>query len=165
MNKVEKEHFSAVYIFKSFLVLGKKIWYVLSVKDKRFNDLKAAGGMSNSGEDPKATAIREGMQELGVMITDMIFVHECFRVNHYQYYFLATEVSNLPELDDERKMSEIKGKKPGDSLHMRWVNLVEFSQCVYKGQFVAFKKALLKKAELDQVFAMDNIKLLRNLSV
>jgi 8-oxo-dGTP pyrophosphatase MutT (NUDIX family) len=149
-------HFSAGYIFKKI----DDIWYVLSIKDKRFNEPKAAGGMSEVGEDPIATLRRELRQELGVDVINAVLVHEVGKQNHTQYFFLITEVSGLPAIDEKRELREIKAGVPGDVLDMSWVTLDEFSKKVYKGQREAFSKAVIKKAEDDRVFCMDNLNLL-----
>ncbi len=149
-------HFSAGYIFQKI----DNVWYVLTVQDKRFRDLKAAGGMSADGEDPIATLRRELRQELGVEVINAVLVHEVSKTNHVQYYFLVTEVSGLPTLDEKRELREIKAGVPGDALDMRWATLEEFSRRVYKGQYEAFSRAVIKMAEGDRAFCMDNMKLL-----
>ena len=148
-------HFSAGYIFQKI----ENVWYVLTVQDERFRDLKAAGGMSADGEDPITTLRRELRQELGVEVIDAVLVHEVDKKNHIQYYFLVTNVSGLPTLDEKRELREIKAGVPGDVLHMCWATLDEFARRVYKGQYEAFSKAVIKMAE-DRTFCMDNMKLL-----
>ena len=149
-------HFCAGYIFQKI----DGIWYALIVKDRRFKEPKAAGGMSADGEDPGATLRRELRQELGVDVVSAVFVHEVNKRNHTQYFFLVTEVNGLPAIDEKRELREIKAGVPGDALDMSWVTLEEFSQQIYKGQFEAFSKAVIKMAEEDRVFCRDNMKIL-----
>jgi len=148
-------HFSAGYIFQKI----EGIWYVLVVKDKRFNEPKAAGGMSEDDEDSITTLRRELRQELGVDVIEAVIVHEVNKGDHTQYFFLVTEVRGLPAIDEKRELREIKAGVPGDALDMSWVTLDEFSRRVYKGQYEAFQKAVKKMAE-DRTFCMDNLKYL-----
>jgi hypothetical protein len=157
---MELNHYSGGFIFVKF----KDKWYALIVKDRRYNEPKAAGGMSEGLESPEATVLREMMQELGISVVDIVQVHEV-QVNdvHSQYFFLVTKANNLPSLDEKRMLKEIKGGKPGDELEMSWITLEQFAQCIYWRQTDAFNKAVVKMAELDRDFCIDNMKILQRI--
>jgi 8-oxo-dGTP pyrophosphatase MutT (NUDIX family) len=154
---MDTSHFSAGFIFKKF----GSVWYTLIVRDKRFSDLKAAGGMWAEGENPLDTLYREFRQELGVEVRKAIHVHEVKKVNHIQHFFLVTDVTGLPELDEKRELKEIKGGRIGDVLEVSWVTMKEFSQRIYHGQIPAFAKAIAEMATPSQEFCDDNVGLLR----
>ena len=142
-------HFSAGFFWKKF----GDIWYALVVQDKRFRDLKAAGGMWIEGEGPMATLIREFRQELGVELVSAIWVHDVLKTNHTRHFFLATEVNGLPALDERRELKETKAGKPGDTLEMCWVTMREFADRIYSEQVPAFAKALAESAKDSRFFA------------
>lgn len=155
-------HFSSGFLFVKFGVC----WYALTVKDKRYKDSKAAGGMAEAEESPEATVRRELMQELGISVTDLIPIHdEQISEGHTQFYFLVTKASSLPALDEKRELKEIKGGKPGDQLEMSWITLKQFSECIYWRQVKAFHKAVIKMAELDRDFCIDNMKILEKIEL
>lgn len=149
-----ESHFSAGFIFKKFA----DAWYALTVRDMRFQDLKAAGGMWVEGEAPLTTLIRELRQELGVEVVNTELIYEDSTGNHSKHFYLVTEVSDLPALDEKRLLKEFRAGKQGDVLEMSWTKLNDFGERIYSGQMVAFSKALALAAK-NQEFFKDNQKL------
>jgi 8-oxo-dGTP pyrophosphatase MutT (NUDIX family) len=153
---MDTSHFSAGFILKKF---GDD-WYALVVQDKRFRDLKAAGGMWIEGESPLDTLRRELRQELGVELVGAELVYEVSTNGHTKHFFLATEVNGLPAIDEKRELKEIRAGKPGDILEMRWMKMLEFADRIYSGQIPAFAKAITQMACISREFCNDNTMLL-----
>lgn len=142
--------------------------HVLVVRDERFRDVKMAGGMAEkiSGSDqletPEEIMKREANSEMGVQVRAARPVfHETKKDRdgvgiHHRYFFLATEVSGLPDLGSEpRKVTETN---PSDGSVERlicfWMPLREVADRLFRGQHKAFG-AILSALSVDSKMGRD----------
>jgi len=142
-----ESHFSAGFIRQKI----NGVWYFLTVRDRRFKNLKTAGGMSSGEETPEETLCRELRQELGIEVVRAEHIHVEHMVGHDRHFFLVHETKDLPALDERRVLAESKGGKPGDVLEMRWATLDEFAERIYHEQGCAFGK-ILAEMSIDEDF-------------
>jgi 8-oxo-dGTP pyrophosphatase MutT (NUDIX family) len=145
-------HFAAGFIFRK----AGNDWHALVVRDMRFREFKAAGGMWVEGETPLDTLRREFAEELGVVLRKAELVHQVTKGDHEQYYFLATEVESLPPMERSWEVVEEQAGKRGDALEVRWVTMETFARGIYHGQRAAFGKAVEQMGRLSPEFCMDN---------
>jgi ADP-ribose pyrophosphatase YjhB (NUDIX family) len=145
-------HFAAGFIFRK----AGNDWHALVVRDMRFREFKAAGGMWVEGETPIDTLRREFAEELGVVLQAAVLVHQVTKGDHEQYYFLVTGVDNLPPMEGRREVVEEAAGKRGDALEVRWVSIETFIRGVYHGQRDALGKAIEQMGRLSPEFCMDN---------
>jgi ADP-ribose pyrophosphatase YjhB (NUDIX family) len=73
----------------------------------------AASGHVDEGEHPKAAAVRECKEEIGVDVRgeDLTFFHLSHRLsrkNYYDIYFLVKAYSGVPTIMEPEKASELK---------------------------------------------------------
>jgi 8-oxo-dGTP pyrophosphatase MutT (NUDIX family) len=168
-------NFCAVFIHNFPLIMEDL--QVLCVQDERYlkvgrhydgtlaslvdsGEVKIGGGQAEtvSGgreETPKETATREAISETGVQILNGRLVWKRKKVDarkgeiHYQYFFLATEVSGLPSLDAAPR--EVVETNPRDGsvekLFCYWLPLREFARRLYRGQYWAFGAILAELAK------------------
>lgn len=116
-------------------------------------DVKVPGGMpedvrnggGNRKETPLETMAREGLSETGVQIlmAEQVYLEEVVDRQtggkHLRYFYIATRVSGLPELDSPiREVDEANADGTKEHLYSCWLPLEQFAKQLYKGQRPAF---------------------------
>lgn len=155
-------HYSGVFICN--LPTDPSNLMVLCVQDRRFNEVKMPGGMSEavSGgreETAEETMRREAISETGVQVLAAKMVLKETRLNHERYFFMATEVSGLPDLDSPARLVTEKNPRGGsvEELTCYWLPLREFARHLFPSQYTAFGQVLNELAmdeKTGQAFCM-----------
>jgi len=122
-------------------------YYSYCVRKTDQNNLKAAGGMNDPGEDlskPEKVLERELIEELSIRVEESVLVHQedYPDSNHKRYFFLVIKSSNLPNLNVKKVFQVTEGGKITEELEAGFYRLREFAERLYVGQHKAFAKVL-----------------------
>jgi ADP-ribose pyrophosphatase YjhB (NUDIX family) len=143
---------------------------VLCVQDNRFGEVKMPGGMSEAVSDgreetPEETMRREAISETGVQVLNARMVLKESRTKHDRYFFMATEVSGLPDLDSPPRLVTEKNPRGGsvEQLTCYWLPLRDFARRLFPAQYTAFGQVLNELSmdpKIGQAFCMAYVDLL-----
>jgi ADP-ribose pyrophosphatase len=91
---------------------GGDIWFVRQYRHAAAaNLLELPAGTSDPGEDPRACALRECREEVGMSPGRLTAIGECWLVpgyaTEYMYFFLAEDLSPMPLEQDEDEEIEV----------------------------------------------------------
>jgi ADP-ribose pyrophosphatase YjhB (NUDIX family) len=155
-------HYAGVFVCSQ--VDNPKDICVLCVTDRRFpENVKMPGGMAElvSGgrnETPEETMKREAISETGVQVISsrLVFVEKKVDPKtgdlHQKYFFLAEEVSALPQVGALYRVVEETNPSDGsvEKLICFWLPLREFAFRLFDGQRLAFSAILAELARNEE---------------
>lgn len=140
-------HSSGIYLIFN----EKKGWLVLGATSRRYpQEVKFVGGSNKHHEEEtvEETLVREFCEQAELTPTDFFQIYKRTVGDHTQYFFLVVNVSG--QLDPSKEWEVNKRDK--DELTLKWWDLAEFNQKLFKNQRPAFEMALRIVAKYDRQF-------------
>jgi 8-oxo-dGTP pyrophosphatase MutT (NUDIX family) len=119
------------------------VWRVLGVTDDRFsNEVKFPGGTDTNApwENPGQTFLREFPEETGFVPVTYTVIHINKKSpEHTQYFYWISEAKGQLEIGKEIERDESDGRH----ITVRWWEIEEFAQHLYRANHEPFKKVLV----------------------
>ena len=139
------------------------VYYVVGVVDDRFPEVKIPGGGGKiTDKTHDDTLIREFKEETdGALIpTKFKVIHQEEKPGHTKLFFLVTEISGKIYPGEGMQVNE----PDGEILTVRLWNIKEFEAKLFRNYRIAFIKAFLAMANLDEKFRHDNLEMFTRFS-